>query len=351
MSLTVAPEWLTSTSSNVERLGVELSAAHAAAAVPTTALPAAAGDEVSAAAAALFAGFGRDYQVLAAQAGGFQRQFARALADAAGSYQAADATGASLLRSAEQNVLGAVNAPTQLLLGRPLIGDGTNGTAASPNGGDGGLLYGNGGAGYSQTAAGAVGGAGGQAGLIGNGGAGGAGGPGAPGGGGGIGGWLRGNNGLAGTGSPVNVSVPLSMDGNFPMVGVSVNGGQTVPVLLDTGSAGLVVPFWDVGWQHLGLPTGFNVIRYGNGVGILYADFPTTVDFGPGPSPRRAASRLGSCHSRRRCRASPSLRPGRRSAPAGTASWASAPTSTLTPPTGTATSSPRRCPDNSARAN
>ncbi|WP_337360551.1 PGRS repeat-containing protein, partial [Mycobacterium tuberculosis] len=84
-----------------------------------------------------------------------------------------------------QQVLGLINAPTQALLGRPLIGNGADGTAANPNGGAGGLLYGNGGNGFSQTTAGLTGGTGGSAGLIGNGGNGGAGGAGANGGAGG----------------------------------------------------------------------------------------------------------------------------------------------------------------------
>ncbi|WP_344994487.1 PGRS repeat-containing protein, partial [Tsukamurella soli] len=59
------------------------------------------------------------------------------------------------------------------------IGDGTNGTATDPDGGAGGLLIGDGGAGYDETAAGVSGGDGGSAGLIGDGGAGGSGGAGA----------------------------------------------------------------------------------------------------------------------------------------------------------------------------
>ncbi len=39
-----------------------------------------------------------------------------------------------------------VNAPTNVLLGRDLIGNGVTGTAAAPNGGPGGLLFGDGGA-------------------------------------------------------------------------------------------------------------------------------------------------------------------------------------------------------------
>ncbi|BCI92172.1 hypothetical protein NIIDMKKI_73780 [Mycobacterium kansasii] len=65
-------------------------------------------------------------------------------------------------------------------MGRPLIGNGTNGLPnTGQDGGPGGLLYGNGGNGGSGGP-GQLGGNGGSAGLIGNGGAGGAGGPGTP---------------------------------------------------------------------------------------------------------------------------------------------------------------------------
>ncbi|WP_411550947.1 PGRS repeat-containing protein, partial [Mycobacterium shinjukuense] len=68
--------------------------------------------------------------------------------------------------------------------GRPLIGNGADGTSPGQAGGPGGWLYGNGGNG-APGAGGQPGGAGGAAGLIGNGGNGGAGGAGAAGGGGG----------------------------------------------------------------------------------------------------------------------------------------------------------------------
>jgi DprA winged helix domain len=79
------------------------------------------------------------------------------------------------------------NAPTQALLGRPIIGNGANGAAGTGQaGGAGGILWGNGGNGGSGAAGTATapaggGGAGGAAGLFGNGGHGGAGGAGAAG--------------------------------------------------------------------------------------------------------------------------------------------------------------------------
>ncbi|POY26345.1 PE family protein, partial [Mycobacterium kansasii] len=198
--LVVAPEIVASAAADLESLYSALNAANAAAAGPTTVLAAAGIDEVSAAVATLFAGFGQEYQVLSTQANTFFQQFVATLNSSGGTYQAGEAQAVSLLQTAQSDLLGAVNAPTLALLGRPLIGDGAHGTVSSPNGAAGGLLLGNGGNGYSQTASGVPGGAGGPAGLIGNGGAGGTGGTGAPGGAGGNGGWLWGYGGHGGAG-------------------------------------------------------------------------------------------------------------------------------------------------------
>ncbi|CCK55040.1 Conserved protein of unknown function, PE-PGRS family protein PE_PGRS19 (part1) [Mycobacterium canettii CIPT 140070008] len=170
----VSPSQLMAAAADVAGIGSAISAANAAALAPTSALAAAGADEVSAAVAALFSAHAGQYQQLGARAALFHEQFVQALTGAASAYASAEAT------NVEQQVLGLINAPTQALLGRPLIGNGADGTAANPNGGAGGLLYGNGGNGFSQTTAGGGGGTGGSAGLIGNGGNGGAGrGPGA----------------------------------------------------------------------------------------------------------------------------------------------------------------------------
>ncbi len=345
--LMVAPELLLSATADLEGIGSALNAANATAAVPTTALAVAGADEVSAAVAALFAGFGRDYQTLSSQVSAFHQQFTQALSAGAGSYAAAEATAATTLQGVQQDVLGAINAPTQVLFGRPLIGDGADGTAASPNGGAGGLLYGNGGAGYSQTASGVGGGAGGAAGLIGNGGSGGAGGANAAGGAGGRGGWLFGD---AGTGGPGGISSVVGapggaggaggsagligaggfggagglgdsgirgsggaggqgglLYGNYglsgpgsdgrtvpleilhvtePIAHISVNGGESTPVIVDTGSEGLVVLPQDVGGLpgilSMGLPTQLGLGAYSGGLTYAFASYTTTVDFGNG---------------------------------------------------------------------
>jgi hypothetical protein len=67
-----------------------LSAAHAAAAVPTTSVAVAAGDEVSAAIASLFSSHAQQYQALNAQAAAFHYQFTNLLNAGAGSYLSAE---------------------------------------------------------------------------------------------------------------------------------------------------------------------------------------------------------------------------------------------------------------------
>ncbi len=196
-----------------------------AAAIPTTEVMAAAADEVSGAIAALFGANAQEYQAAAAQAATFHEQFVRALSEAGASYASAEATIVTGLSStvadgfqtavygpiraagqawisspAGEVVDPVINAPTEALFGRGLISNGAAGTAAHPNGGAGGILFGDGGPGYTPTGGiGAVaGGIGGDAGLIGNGGLGGNGLGGGTGGMGGTGGWLMGNGGAGG---------------------------------------------------------------------------------------------------------------------------------------------------------
>ena len=235
-----APEVLATAAAEVAGIGSSLNVANATATAPTTAVIAAAEDEVSTAIASLFSGHGQQFQALSARAAAFHTQFVQALDAAKGAYAAAEVANAPPLQAVVEGAQSrAVFSPVAALTGRPLVGDGANGTAASPNGRAGGILYGNGGNGYSETTPGVVGGSGGNAGLIGNGGAGGAGGAGAVGGAGGLGGWLYGNNGAAGAGTPINATVPLHQvtiagtnSGSIDeMVNISVNGGRSVPVI------------------------------------------------------------------------------------------------------------------------
>ncbi len=88
--------------------------------------------------------------------------------------------------------------------------------------------------------------------------------------------------GAAGVGSSVNGMVPLRMSGPFPAVNVAVNGGPSVPVTVDTGSNGLLIPFWDIGLLHLGFPTDIGISAFGNGVAHIWLGFNAPVNFGNG---------------------------------------------------------------------
>ncbi|SPM32051.1 PE family protein [Mycobacterium terramassiliense] len=84
--MTVVPEFVGQAAGQLENIGSALSAAHAAAAGPTTGVVAAAGDEVSTAIAALFSSHAQQYQALNAQAAAFHAQFTSALNAGAASY-------------------------------------------------------------------------------------------------------------------------------------------------------------------------------------------------------------------------------------------------------------------------
>ncbi|ORW04531.1 hypothetical protein AWC15_03170 [Mycobacterium lacus] len=170
----LTPETMAGTAAQLQGIGSALGTANAAAAARITTVVGAGADEVSAAVAALFSSYAQAYHGVSVEAALFHDRFVQALTAGAGSYAAAEAAAATPL----QDLLGVINAPTQLLLGRPLIGDGANG-APGGHGGSGGWLYGAGGAGGIGGAgesgggagvpggAGGLGGAGGSAGLMG----------------------------------------------------------------------------------------------------------------------------------------------------------------------------------------
>ncbi len=92
----------------------------------------------------------------------------------------------------------------------------------------------------------------------------------------------NGSNGLAG-GTNLNGTVPLTIvEGTEAIVNASVNGGSSVPLLVDTGSTGLVIPLKDIGLQHLGLPTGIGMGAYSGGDTYFYLKFNGTINFGNG---------------------------------------------------------------------
>src|ERR1700739_4492991 len=209
-----APDIVDTAAADAAQIGSAVRAGNLAAVIPTTELAAAGGDEVSAAISVLFGAHAQEYQAMAAQAAAYHEQFVATLRASAASYAETEAT---LAQGLESILLGGgaaaaplaalnsfvaagfqtvvyvpihtigenwinsqigqtldpvINAPTHTLFGRDLIGNGVAGTALSPTGGAGGLLFGDGGPGYSQTSGtGAGGGNGGGGGGVGSGGA------------------------------------------------------------------------------------------------------------------------------------------------------------------------------------
>src|SRR4051812_45127467 len=151
--LVTVPELVSAAAADLTGIGETLSEASASAAAPTTVLLAAGADEVSGAIAALFSGHGQAFQAVSTQAAAFHDRFVQLLSSGAGAYTSAEAANVAPLQSVEQNLLGMINAPTKLLLDRPLIGNGADAAAGSGLAGeDGGLLLGNGGKGGSGAA-------------------------------------------------------------------------------------------------------------------------------------------------------------------------------------------------------
>jgi hypothetical protein len=78
-------------------------------------------------------------------------------------------------------------------------------------------------------------------------------------------------------------TIPMSLlIGTEPAVNVSVDGGSSVPMLVDTGSSGLVIPYTDLGSSNLqalenlfqlGFPANFGFSGYSGGVEYLYLTY------------------------------------------------------------------------------
>ncbi|MDP7720699.1 PE domain-containing protein [Mycobacterium sp. TY814] len=221
MSFLIAdPGMLLAAATDLEDIRSAVASAGATAGLTTRLAPAAA-DEVSAAVAGMFGAYGQEYRALSSQVEAYHARFVQALAASADSFATAEAANASIVQTLQEQLLRVVNAPTQLLLGRPLIGDGADASVAGGRGGDGGLLIGNGGRG-AAGAGGQAGGAGGDAGLFGNGGAGGNGGTGAPGGAGGRAGLLFGRPGIAGLPGSVTPPPPVGTGVFSPYVDMTL---------------------------------------------------------------------------------------------------------------------------------
>ncbi|OBA71880.1 hypothetical protein A5641_09970 [Mycobacterium sp. 1554424.7] len=117
------PGALGAAAENLIGIGSAITNANAAAAASTTRVLPAAADEVSAAIARLFGTYAQDFQALSARTAIFHDEFVRALDAGAGAYAAAEAANASPLQTLEDDILGVINAPTNALLGRPLVGN------------------------------------------------------------------------------------------------------------------------------------------------------------------------------------------------------------------------------------
>ncbi|MGB9226080.1 PE family protein, partial [Mycobacterium sp.] len=151
MSLVIAsPEVMAAAAQDFTGIGSAVTTANAAAAGSTTSLAVAGGDEVSAALSAVFGGYASEYQALSARVALLHEEFVGALASGGLMYAGAEAANASPLESLEQAFLDLINAPTNFLFGRPLIGNGANAAPGTGQaGGPAGFLIGNGGNGGS----------------------------------------------------------------------------------------------------------------------------------------------------------------------------------------------------------
>ncbi len=130
--ISVNADVVASAVTHLESIGTTVRGTTAAAAALTTELVPAAEDEISTAIARVFGTCAQDFYGLAAQAATFHDGFVQALNAGVGSYVAAEgANAAALVRTAQQGLADAINAPAEALLGRPLIGSGTGALTAA----------------------------------------------------------------------------------------------------------------------------------------------------------------------------------------------------------------------------
>ncbi|WP_083271240.1 PE family protein [Mycobacterium gordonae] len=133
MSYVIAtPAALAAASTNLSDIGEAIRAATAAAASPTTGIAAAAADEVSAAIARLFGTFGHQYQLASAQAAAANDEFVQAFQSGAAAYERIEFSNAGLLQPLLDSplatgLMGLINAPSELITDRPMIGNGADG--------------------------------------------------------------------------------------------------------------------------------------------------------------------------------------------------------------------------------
>lgn len=105
------PEFLGNAAKDLAGIGSTIASSNAMVAAPTVAVPAAAGDQVSAAVASFFSGHAQGYQSISAQAADFHSRFVQALNADAETYAAAEAANAASLQQPSSAVEGPATAP------------------------------------------------------------------------------------------------------------------------------------------------------------------------------------------------------------------------------------------------
>jgi hypothetical protein len=105
-----APELVEAAAQDLSGIRSELGEATAAATAPTTSIVAAGEDEISAAIATLFRGYGQEFHALSAHAAAFHEEFVNLLNSGSNAYVATEAA------NAQQTLLGSINAPAKSLL-------------------------------------------------------------------------------------------------------------------------------------------------------------------------------------------------------------------------------------------
>ena len=123
----VTPESLQTAAETLGGIRSSLAEAAATAAGPTTAIAAAAQDEVSIALASMFGNFGQDFQALSAQAQLFHEQFVNAMSGGVSAYLSAEAT------NVEQTLLGDIALPFPELISNTANNLQSLGTALAAN--------------------------------------------------------------------------------------------------------------------------------------------------------------------------------------------------------------------------
>src|SRR5262249_44574998 len=104
--LVTTPEQLASAAENLAGIRSLLSGSAASAAAPTTAVAAAAQDEISALVATIFSDFGQDFQTISAQANAFHDEFVGLIDAAAGPYLSPEVANAGAVDLSLPSILG-----------------------------------------------------------------------------------------------------------------------------------------------------------------------------------------------------------------------------------------------------